>query len=154
MTARKREESAQDIPVAVSAISNESIERQRLRDTEDILKMVPGVQFDKAFASNDTRITMRGVNNNRGRASVAVLIDGIDTSGETISIAGGSSLLNTRLLDLERVEVIKGPQAALYGRNAFAGAINYVTKKPAMEGMELSSTSAPCLLSLRTIRLS
>jgi len=136
VTTRKRAENLQDVPVAVAAFTAETLDRQGLRDTKEILKLVPGVQFDNAFSPNDTRITIRGINNSRGRASTAVLIDGIDTSGESITVGGGSSLLNTRLLDLERVEVIKGPQSALYGRNAFAGAINYITKKPSMDGIE------------------
>ena len=136
VTTRKREENLQDIPVAVSAFDSNFIENQALRSTADVMKLIPGVQFDQAFALNDTRIAIRGINNSRGRASAAVLVDGIDVSGETLHIGGGSSLLNTRLLELERVEVIKGPQAALYGRNAFAGAINYITKRPSMDGIE------------------
>ena len=136
VTTRKREENLQDIPVAVAAFDSELIENQALRSTADVMKLVPGVQFDQAFSLNDTRIAIRGINNSRGRASAAVLVDGIDVSGETIAVGGGSSLLNTRLLELERVEVVKGPQSALYGRNAFAGAINYITKRPSMDGLE------------------
>ena len=136
VTTRKREENLQEVPVAVAAFSADLLESQGLRNTQDILKLVPGVQFDQAFGASDTRISMRGINASRGRASVAVLVDGVDVSGENINIGGGSSLLNTALLDLERVEIVKGPQSALYGRNAFAGAINYITKKPSMDGME------------------
>ena len=133
VTTRRTEENAQDIPIAVNAIDNASIERQAITSTKDVVKLIPGVQFDQSFASSDTRITIRGINNSRGRASAATLVDGIDISGENVSIGGGGSLLNLDLLDLERVEVIKGPQSALYGRNAFAGAINYITKKPSMD---------------------
>jgi outer membrane receptor protein involved in Fe transport len=58
------------------------------------------------------------------------LLDGQELSGENLSIAGGTSALNVSLFDLERIEVVKGPQSTLYGRNAFAGAINYISKKP------------------------
>jgi len=138
VTARRSEESAQDIPVAVVAIGKEFIDKQGLSTTEDIVKLAPGVQFDQSFSSNDTRISIRGVNSSRGRASVAVLVDGVDVSGESVTVGGGSSLLNTRLLDLERVEIVKGPQSALYGRSAFAGAINYVTRKPGLEEVDIS----------------
>ena len=60
-------------------------------------------------------------------------MDGIDAGSEQLESAGGSALLNQRLLDIERVEVAKGPQVALYGRAAFAGAINYVTRRPTMD---------------------
>ena len=77
---------------------------------------------------------MRGLSPIRGRQNVAVLQDGVDLSSENLTTAGGTALINPRLFDLERVEVVKGPQSALYGRSAFAGAINYITKKPTQEG--------------------
>ena len=139
VTARRREEDTQDVPIAISSFSQEFIEKQGVVSTEDVVKLVPGVQFDQGFSAADTRISIRGINNERGRASVAQLIDGIDISGENVTAGGGGSLLNTTLLDLERVEVIKGPQSALYGRNAFAGAINYVTVKPDLEEFQVEA---------------
>ncbi len=138
VTARRREENVQDIPVAVASFNADFIEKQAMFSTKDVVKLVPGVQFDQGFSAADTRISIRGINNSRGRASVATLIDGIDISGENITAGGGGSLLNLRLFDLERIEVIKGPQSALYGRNAFAGAISYVTRKPSMDGLEMA----------------
>lgn len=139
VTVRKQAESLQDVPVAVAAFDQDFIEKQGLSTTADIAKLVPGVQFDQSFSSADTRISIRGISNSRGRASVATLIDGVDVSGENVTVGGGSSLLNTRLADLERVEIIKGPQSALYGRNAFAGAINYITRKPSLDGFEVNA---------------
>jgi iron complex outermembrane receptor protein len=136
VTTRRREENLQDIPVAVSSFGVDDIEKQGISTTADVVKLVPGVQFDQGFSAADTRISIRGINSERGRTSAAVLVDGIDVSGENITAGGGSSLLNTRLMDLERVEVVKGSQSALYGRNAFAGAISYITRQPSMTGME------------------
>jgi iron complex outermembrane receptor protein len=136
VTTRRRAENAQDVPVAVAAFQSDFIEKQGVVSTADIVKLVPGVQFDQGFSAADTRISIRGINNSRGRASVAMLVDGVDVSGENVTAGGGSSLLNTRLFELERIEIVKGPQSALYGRNAFAGAINYVTKGPNRESYE------------------
>lgn len=136
VTTRRREENLQEIPVAVAVFTTETIEKQGIDSTADVVKFVPGVQFDQSFSAADTRISIRGINSERGRTSAAILVDGIDVSGENITAGGGSSLLNTRLLDLERVEVIKGPQSALYGRNAFAGAISYITRQPSLTDME------------------
>ena len=91
VTARRSAENAQDIPVAVIAVGSEFIEKQNISTTADIIKLAPGVQFDQSFTSNDTRISIRGVNSSRGRASVAVLVDGVDVSGESITVGGGSS---------------------------------------------------------------
>lgn len=138
MTTRRVAENIQDIPVAVTAFGAEFIERQGIATTADVAMLVPGVQFDQSFSAADTRITIRGIASERGRTSAAVLVDGVDVSGENITAGGGSSLLNTRLLDLERVEVIKGPQSALYGRNAFAGAINYITRLPSLDESDIN----------------
>ena len=82
----------------------------------------------------DTRITIRGLSNTRGRSNVAFLVDGIDVTTENLNAAGSGLLANRRLLsDVERIEVIKGPQSALYGRAAFSGAISYITKNPGDE---------------------
>ena len=79
---------------------------------------------------SDTRPAIRGVTAQRGRPNVGILVDSVDASSEALTVAGGGVTANLRLLDLERVEILKGPQNALYGRSAFSGAINYVTRRP------------------------
>lgn len=130
VTTRKREESLQEIPVAVQAVNAEDIERRGLTSLADIIRQSPSVILDQGFAPQDQRITIRGLAPTRGRQNVAVLVDDIDVSSESIGTLGGSLLINPQLFDLEQVEIVKGPQNALYGRSAFAGAINYITKKP------------------------
>ncbi len=133
VTARKKEENLQDVPVSVTAFSRDAIERKGINRIGDIAKLTPSLQFDESFAQSDTRIVIRGLSPTRGRQNVAVLVDGIDLSSEAITSSGGSLLVNTRLLDVERIEVVKGPQIALYGRSAFNGAIQYITKQPSDE---------------------
>jgi iron complex outermembrane receptor protein len=134
VTTRKREESIQDIPIAVTPITSEQIERQGISDLADVAKLSPSLQFDTAYGPQDVRITVRGLSNTRGRSNVAFLVDGIDVTTENVISAGSGLLTNRRLLtDVERIEVVKGPQSALYGRAAFAGAISYITKEPGDE---------------------
>ncbi len=140
VTARKKTENLQDIPVQVDVLSSLEIERSGITSLEDVAKLSSGMVFDNGFSQQDTRITLRGLSPQRGRQNVAVLQDGVDISAENLTIAGGTALINPRLFDLERVEIVKGPQSALYGRAAFAGAINYITKKPTQENQ--SSVSA------------
>lgn len=130
VTARRREETVFDVPFAIDAITSEQIAARGINNVEDIARYTPGLVFDRGISLQDTRPVIRGLPATRGRPPVGVLLDGIDISTESLGNAGGGSLLNTRLLDLERIEVVKGPQSALYGRSAFAGAINYVTKRP------------------------
>jgi outer membrane receptor protein involved in Fe transport len=136
VTARKREESLQAVPLTVTAFTAESIQRQGIRTVNDIAKLTPGLSFDKGFAPQDTRPNIRGLPTTRGRPPVGILLDGIDISSESIATAGGSQLMNLKLVDVERIEVVKGPQSALYGRVAFGGAINYVSKRPNLETQE------------------
>ncbi|MBK6598267.1 MAG: TonB-dependent receptor plug domain-containing protein [Proteobacteria bacterium] len=93
----------------------------------------PSLSFDLGIAPYDTRVVIRGLPPTRGRPNVATLIDGIDISSEAIGVAGGSLLINPRLVDIERIEIVKGPQSALYGRSAFAAAISYITADPGRE---------------------
>lgn len=134
VSTRRREESLQDVPIAVSAITSEQIERQGISDLKDLVANQPSVQFDQSFGPADNRITIRGLSNTRGRSNVAFLVDGIDVTTENLISAGSGLLANRRLLtDVERIEIVKGPQSALFGRAAFAGAFNYITKEPGDE---------------------
>ena len=131
VTVRKRAETVQDAPLAVNAVTSQTLERQQIESVEDLIKLDSSLIFDRNFSLQDTRPQIRGLPASRGRPAVGVLVDGVDTSSESMGAsAGGSQLFNTRLIDVERVEIVKGPQSALYGRVAFGGAINYVTKKP------------------------
>ncbi len=134
VTTRKREENLQEVPLAVTAVTADQIERQGINSLDDVANLDPSVLFDTAFGPADTRITIRGLSNTRGRSNVAFLVDGIDVTTENLNAAGSGLLANRRLLsDVERIEVIKGPQSALYGRAAFSGAISYITKNPGDE---------------------
>ncbi len=133
VTSRKVEERLQDVPLSIKAFGGEQIEREGISRIEDVARLVPGLTYDLGAFPNDTRPAIRGMQSERGRPSVAVLLDGQDIGGENLYIAGGSASLNTRLLDLERIEVVKGPQSVLYGRSAFSGAINYISKRPSLD---------------------
>ena len=139
VTARKKEEALQDVSITVNALTGEMLERLGIKDLNDLTKMDPSLTFDQGFAPDDIRISIRGITNNRGRPVVANVVDGVDISSEAMSTAGSSSLISPRMMDLERVEVVKGPQVALYGRTAFAGAIQYVTKDPSKEMESIAS---------------
>ena len=133
VTARKRTENLQDVPLSISVLNAAAIERRGIDSIEKVADLTPGLTFDVGLLPTDTRISIRGVQAVRGRPNVAILVDGVDTSSENFSVAGGGVLANLKLIDVERIEVVKGPQNVLYGRSAFAGAINYITRRPARE---------------------
>ena len=133
VTARKREEVLTDVPISVEAFTGEELERKGLNDIADIAAQSASVKFDVGTARSDTRLSIRGISPTRGRQNAAILVDGIDVSSEAVTSSGGSILLSQRLLSLQRVEIVKGPQIALWGRSAFNGALNWVTKDPPSE---------------------
>ena len=130
VTVRRIEEIEGSVPLSINVIDEEEILRSGITDIEDVVRLTPGLTYDLGGFPNDTRPAVRGMQAERGRPSVAVMLDGLDLSGENLAISGGGAGVVPDLMDLERIEIVKGPQTTLYGRNAFAGAINYVTKKP------------------------
>ncbi len=150
VTVRRIEEEAASVPLTIRVIDEEKILRTGISGIADVARLTPGMTFDIGGFPNDTRPAIRGMQAERGRPSLAVMLDGLDLSGENLAISGGTSGVVSDLVDLERIEVVKGPQTTLYGRNAFAGAINYVSRKPSdnlegqfvLEGAEYSRRRA------------
>lgn len=130
VTVRRIEEIQATVPLTIRVLDEEEIVRSGITDLRDVARLTPGMTFDLGGFPNDTRPAVRGMQAERGRPSVAVMLDGLDLSGENLAISGGGAGVVPDLIDLERIEVVKGPQTVLYGRNAFAGAVNYVSKKP------------------------
>ena len=121
VTARFKEETIQDIPASVIALDSETIERGGVRNIEDVARLTPGLNF-VSLGSNFALPVIRGLSTNVGESNVGMFVDGV--------YQGSRSGMDRPLADVERVEVIKGPQVALYGRNAFGGAINIITRAP------------------------
>ncbi|MCH9695353.1 MAG: TonB-dependent receptor [Gammaproteobacteria bacterium] len=133
VSARKRDESLQEVPIAVDVFTEARLQQLSIDTVSTLARYTPSLTYDQGVLPMDTRPVIRGANALRGRPNVGILVDFVDVSSEALTVAGGGITANLALLDVERVEVIKGPQNALYGRSAFTGAINYVTKKPGDE---------------------
>ncbi len=124
VTARKAEESILDVPLSISAFTAAEIEAAGLEDINDLAQLTPGFSFRSGFGRTGDRPVIRGMSNIQGQPNASFFIDGVFVSG---SISGYP------LDNLERVEVIRGPQSALFGRRTFSGAINYITRPPSDE---------------------
>lgn len=136
VTARQRSESLQEIPLTITAYTADDINAGGFQDFGDLAQQTAGLSFETRMAGTtpgriDSLIRLRGVTGGGGTADhlapTSLFVDGIFMLGNSNVIGLG---------DLERVEVIKGPQSAFFGRNTFAGAINYVTKNPDLEEYE------------------
>jgi iron complex outermembrane receptor protein len=125
VTARRREEAIQDTPIAITAFTQETIQEARIESLADLGRLTPGLIYTPLFGAQNQLPIIRGAAQTFGPLNVGVFLDGVYLSGK----AGVDLELN----DLERVEIVKGPQSALYGRNTFAGAINYITQRPSSE---------------------
>jgi iron complex outermembrane receptor protein len=127
VTATKRSESLQDVPVAVTAYSGELIRSLAIADIEGLAVQTPSFAFSKA--GGEAQIYIRGVGTNifgiGADPSVAVNLDGV--------YLGRTNMGLTQFLDIDRVEILRGPQGTLYGRNATGGAINLVSRMPTRE---------------------
>jgi len=128
VTAQRREQSLQDVPIAITAFNAETLERTAATGIQDIAAKAPGVTLTQ-FNIGEPQLYIRGVGSSSDSAasdpSIGVSIDEV-----SIGRSGASALA---FLDIERVEVLRGPQGTLYGRNASGGALNIYTRKPVFQ---------------------
>ena len=124
VTARRVEERLQDVPATVAVFTADAIEKAGINKAEDFINLTPGVTIVTSTAeAGDTQINIRGINGARdAESSVALVVDGI--------LKTNTAALNQDQGTLQQIEVLKGPQGAIYGRNAAAGAMVLTTKKP------------------------
>lgn len=129
VTAQKREQNLQDVGIAVNAFSGEQMRALGFNSSSEIATMTPGVHVGGNLAGQNLQYTIRGVAQNdfsdHTESPVAAYID-----GTYIAMAQGQKFA---MFDLERVEILKGPQGTLFGRNATGGLVHFVTKKPTQE---------------------
>lgn len=129
VTARKRVESTQDAPVAVSAFSAEQIDRADLTSLEKVAAATPNFTVGRASNGSGAQLNMRGIGSSSTsigiEQSIAVVVDGV--------YYGQGRIINEGFFDLARVEVLKGPQALFFGKNATAGVVSITTAKPTSE---------------------
>ena len=129
VTAQKREESSQDIPIAVTAIGAEGIEKLGIQNTSDMTRVAPSLTVIEGVNKTSSAFNIRGIGTNTFglgiEQAVAMIVD------DVAYVQQGQTLAN--LVDVERIEVLRGPQSTLFGKAASAGVINVTTKKPSEE---------------------
>jgi iron complex outermembrane receptor protein len=126
VTARARSESLQDVPATVTAFTEGQIENMGVQRAEDFIYMTPGVTFVNTVEVGDSSLSIRGINGARdAETNFAFIVDGV--------LYTNPSAFNREYPDLAQIEVLKGPQGALYGRSAAAGAVIMSTKRPTQE---------------------
>ncbi len=126
VTARQREEKLSDVPASITAFTEGVIERANIERAADFISMTPGVSMVQSAEVGDSQVSIRGINGSRdAEQNFAFIVDGI--------LHTNPSAFNREYADLQQIEVLKGPQGAIYGRSASSGAIIVTTKKPTQE---------------------
>ena len=140
VTSRRYEENLQDAPLAVAVMTDDFLRNQKIETINEMLRLVPGASFAE-FSKMQPNITLRGVNsatpgNATLEASIQMVVDGVVNSKD--SMKGGS------LYDIERIEIMRGPQGTTFGRNASVGLVHIISKRPTQEfesGVSLTAGS-------------
>jgi len=126
VTAQKRSESLQDVPVSVSAMGGDELGQLRLRDTTEIAAQIPNMQISTPMGESMPVISIRGISMDdfslNQSSPVAIYVDEV--------YKGNPALQSVQMYDLQRLEVLRGPQGTLYGKNSTGGAVNFITNTP------------------------
>ena len=127
VTAQKREEPLQETPISITALSSETIEEKQIANVADVGSVAPNLHIhSNSGGKSGVTISMRGVSTTDPIITLQPTV-GLYVDGVYIAKSGGANL---DLSDLERIEVLRGPQGTLYGRNTTGGAVNFIVKKP------------------------
>ncbi|AUN31035.1 MULTISPECIES: TonB-dependent receptor [Niveispirillum] len=142
VTATRQSQSIIKVPVSVSALSSEAMDSRGIRDFSDIVRQTPGVTIERSNTTSN--ISVRGVNSAVGAATTGIYIDDIPIQIRQLGYGGGNAY--PVVFDLERVEVLRGPQGTLFGAGSMGGTVRFITQQPSFSGLkvysrgELSST--------------
>ncbi len=136
VTASKRAQTLQEVPIAVSVVTREVLEKAQIHDIKDLQSLVPSLRVTQLQTTGNTNFVIRGFGNGANNAgiepSVGVFIDGVYRSRSASALAD--------LPNLERIEVLRGPQSTLFGKNASAGVISVITAKPDLDAYSGSAS--------------
>ncbi len=128
VTSQKRTEKLQKIPISVTALSAAQLQKEHIRDYDDLSRAVPGLSFGAGGSEGLTNIEIRGISSTSGSATVGLYLD--DVSITTKNFYDGAA--QPKLFDIDRIEVLRGPQGTLYGASSLGGTIRFVTQQPDM----------------------
>ena len=142
VTANKRSESILEVPQSLTAISGDALSYRNQARIEDFASQVPGFNLQSFGNNRGIKLILRGVNAGAAAATTAVIIDETPFSYQSGLALGDRSTANVETFDMERIEVLKGPQGTLYGASAEGGLLKYVTNKPNLTRVEAGVEAA------------
>ncbi|CAM3976915.1 TonB-dependent receptor [Roseateles saccharophilus] len=144
VTSQKRLEDVRKVPLSVTAIGGDALKETQITDITDLTRNVPNVSFNSQGGAGLSTIEIRGVSSQAGSATVGVYLDDVSLTTRNLYSQGTAE---PRFFDIERVEVLRGPQGTLYGAGSLGGTLRFISKAPSLRGTtvdvhaEVSSTS-------------
>ena len=129
VTAQKREQLLVDVPQSISVISGDTLENQQATSFQDYLNLVPGLQLDQSTPGAG-RLILRGLNTGGVASTVAVYVDETPFGSSSALVNGGVLAGDFDTFDIDRIEVLRGPQGTLYGASSLGGLLKFVTNEP------------------------
>ncbi len=138
VTAGRRQQSLQDVPASVVAVSPEDFTLKGLQQIRDVLSYLPGIQYTEVGSPGRGTISARGVPQSSATPVFGIYVDDTPLTSNTNFSNGANTLLDGLLLDIERVEIIKGPQGTLFGATSVGGLLRYISRDPALEEFRAS----------------
>jgi outer membrane receptor protein involved in Fe transport len=133
VTATRKSESINKVPLSVSALSREALDSRGIRNFNDVMRQTPGVSFEKS--NTTTNIAIRGVNSSVGAATTGIYIDDVPIQIRQLGYGGGNAY--PVVFDLDRVEVLRGPQGTLFGAGSEGGTVRFITQQPSLDTLKV-----------------
>jgi iron complex outermembrane recepter protein len=127
VTANRREESANKVPISLSAYTQDAMDIKGIKDIDDIARYTPGVKVD---ASQSNQISIRGISSSGGSGTTGIYIDDVPIQVRDLGFNADDALV--KIFDLDRVEVLRGPQGTLFGAGSEGGTVRYITTQPSL----------------------
>ena len=144
ITAQKRKEDVRKVPLSVSVVSGDSIQENHVNNVDDLTRNVPNLSFTSQAGAGLSNLEIRGVSSQAGSSTVSVYLDDVSLTTLNLPSEGGAE---PRFFDVDRVEVLRGPQGTLYGASSLGGTIKFISRQPDAKSFsgnvytELSNTS-------------
>ena len=138
ITAQKRKEDIQDVPVSVSVVSAEQLKASQINTVEDLTRNVPNISFSTQAGPGLGTVEIRGVSSQAGSATVSVYLDDVSLTTRNLYSTGTAE---PHFFDVDSIEVLRGPQGTLYGASSLGGTIKFVSKQPDLKSFGASASA-------------
>src|ERR1700737_1726303 len=134
VTATRREENISRVPIRITAINQETLDQKGIKDFSDVARFTPGVAFD---TSQTNQISIRGISSTGGSGTTGIYIDDVPIQVRDLGFNPDDALV--KIFDLDRMEVLRGPQGTLFGAGSEGGTVRYITTQPSLTKSSISA---------------